>query len=61
MVQRKSLLEAPLGFGCVLEQEVERPIVQPVLDVVLVPSHPLDKRDHCWGEDTQQPGEAALE
>lgn len=35
-VQRKSLPEAILGFGCFLEQEAERPIVQPVLDVALV-------------------------
>lgn len=35
-VQRKSLPEALLGFGCLLEQEAERPIVQPVLDVALV-------------------------
>lgn len=37
-VQRKSLPEALLGFGCLLEQEAERPIVQPVLDVALVPT-----------------------
>lgn len=50
-IQRKSLLEALLGFGCFLKKEAERSIVQPVLDVALVLSYPLDKRDHRWSED----------
>lgn len=46
-VQRKSLPKALLGFGVVLEQEAERPVVQPALGVVLVLSYPLHTRDRC--------------
>lgn len=47
-IQRKSLPEALLGFHSFLEQEAENPIVQAVLDVALVLSYSLDKRDHDW-------------
>lgn len=46
-IQRKSLPKALLGFGVVLEQEAEGPVVQPVLGVVLVLSYPLHTRDRC--------------
>lgn len=62
-VQTKGLLEAFLGFGGILVQVAEGSIIQPGLDVVLVPSYSLDNRDHHWSQAQHIPwtGETILE
>lgn len=62
-VQTKGLLEAFQGFGGVLVQEAEGSIVQPGLDVALVPSYPLHNRDHHCSQAQHMPwtGQTILE